>query len=152
MAWLTPINDNDDGTHISSLPPQQTCTSITLNIILWLMEGNLAPPTNMTMYTCYHQAKWMKRENGPSYIIPPSPPFQITSVSTLKMDATCSSERMDKRHLSTTTRKQVNRILKLSLQKLRQHSSGSHKLKCQNELMWQTNRNKCVILNHRWPN
>jgi hypothetical protein len=152
MAWLTPINDNNDETHISPPPPQQSCTSITLNTILWLMEGNLGPPRNVTMYTSYHQAKWLRRENGPSYIIPPSPLFQITSASTLKMKATCSSERMEKRHFFATTRKQLKRILKLPLQKLRWHSWGSHKIKCQNELMWRRNRNKCVLLNHRWPN
>ena len=152
MAWLTPINDNNDETHISPPPPQQSCTSITLNIILWLMERNLGPPRNMTMYTRYHQAKWLRRENHPSCIILPSHPFQITSASTLKMEATCSSERMEKRHFSTTIRKQVNRILKLPLQKLRCHSWGSHKIKRQNELMWWTNRNKCVLLNHQWPN
>jgi hypothetical protein len=147
MAWLTPINNNDDETHISPPSPQQSCTSITLkNIILWLMEGNLGPPRNVTVYTHYHQAKWLRRENGPTYIIPQSPPFQMTSASTTKMEATCSSERMEKRHLSTITRKQVNRILKLPLRKLRLQSWGSHKIKCQNELTWWTNRNTCVIL------
>jgi len=61
------------------------------------MEGNLGPPRNVSKYTCYHQAKWLGRENGPSYIILPSPHFQMTSASTLKMDATCSSERMEKK-------------------------------------------------------
>jgi hypothetical protein len=152
MAWLTPINDDDDETHISPPSPQQSCTSITLSIIMWLMEGNLWPPRKVTMYTHYHQAKWLRKK----MVLPISsrhlPTFELHHHPPWRWRQHVPLKGWKKRHVSTTTRKQVNRILKLPLQKLRRDSWRSHKINSQDKLMWRTNRNTCVILNHRWPN
>jgi hypothetical protein len=67
------------------------------------------------------------------------------------MVATCSSERMEKGIFLQPQGNKWTWFLSYPYENW-DGTAENHKIKFQNELMWRTNRNTCVILNHQWLN